>query len=384
MMTSTARHPANVPTSASPPIPAAYRQLPGDEIDARIAAAKDALGERLVILGHHYQRDSVVKFADFQGDSFKLSRLAASRREAEFIVFCGVHFMAESADILSADGQIAILPNMAAGCTMADMADAADVQTCWSGLANALGSVAGPDGRLPVLPITYVNSAASLKAFCGREGGAVCTSSNARGVVKWALGQAERVLFFPDQHLGRNTALGLGFAPEEIVVWDPCVASGGLTADQIERARFIVWRGCCSLHMRFAVEQIAAARAAHPDVSVVVHPECRHEVVAAADLAGSTEYICKVIREAPTGTKWAVGTEVNLVRRLAAEMPDKLIWCLDPVYHPCPTMHRIRPADLCWVLESLVEGRIVNQVKVDPETARAAKVALDRMLAIVG
>ena len=382
-----ARSPSGVAPNAtpnSPPIPADYLRLPAAEIDARIAAAKARLGSRAVILGHHYQRDAVVKFADFQGDSLKLSRLAASRRDAEFIVFCGVHFMAETADILSAENQAAILPNLAAGCSMADMADAEDVHACWERLAAVLGTGPAADGRRPITPITYVNSAASLKAFCGRNGGAVCTSSNARGVVEWALGQSERVLFFPDQHLGRNTALGLGFAPADVVVWDPCVAEGGLTAEQIERARFIVWRGCCSVHMRFSVQQIAAARAAHPDVRVVVHPECKHEVVAAADLAGSTEYICEIVRAAPAGSRWAVGTEVNLVRRLAAEMPDKQISCLDPVYHPCPTMHLIRPAHLLWVLESLCEGRVINRVTVDPATASAARIALDRMLAIVG
>jgi quinolinate synthase len=362
-----------------------------EELDARIAAARHRLGSRLVILGHHYQRDEIVKFADFRGDSYKLSKLAAGRRDAEFIVFCGVHFMAESADVLSGEHQTVILPNLAAGCSMADMANPPDVLACWEALGRVYGRDAEaarastrPARSQPVLPVTYMNSAASLKAFCGREGGAVCTSSNARAVVTWALGRAERVLFFPDEHLGRNTALALGFTDGDLVVWDPRRPHGGLEPEQLARARFILWRGWCSVHTRFTVDQIQQARAEHPGVSVIVHPECPREVVEAADFAGSTEQISQVIAEAPSGTEWAVGTEINLVRRLAAEMKDKLIWCLDPVICPCSTMYRIHPAYLCWVLEALVEGRVVNQVRVDPSTAHWARVALDRMLEIAG
>lgn len=374
--------PASTPVQGL--IPSQYRRTSAAELDDRIAAARARLGARLVILGHHYQRDEIVKFADFRGDSFKLSQQAAARSDAEYLVFCGVHFMAESADVLSAEHQVVILPNLAAGCSMADMAGQGDVLACWQQLGQLLGQSAPGDGLAPVLPVTYMNSAASLKAFCGQEGGAVCTSSNARAVVEWALARARRVLFFPDEHLGRNTALDLGARDEEIVVWDPAKPLGGLTSEALEQARFILWKGWCSVHMRFTVEQVEQARAEHPSVNVIVHPECRHEVVAAADLAGSTELIVKVIREAPAGTKWAVGTEVNLVRRLAREMPDKEIWCLDPVVCPCSTMYRVHPAYLCWVLESLVEGRVVNQVKVDPTTAHWARVALDRMLQIPG
>ncbi len=365
-------------------IPSHYRRMSAAELDDRIATARAKLGSRLVILGHHYQRDEIVRFADFRGDSFKLSQQAATRSDAEFIVFCGVHFMAESADVLSAEHQIVVLPNLAAGCSMADMAGPDDVLSCWQQLGQVLGQPSPDDPLASVLPITYMNSAASLKAFCGREGGAVCTSSNARAVVQWGLARARRVLFFPDEHLGRNTALALGARDEEIVVWDPTKPLGGLTPEAVERARFILWRGWCSVHMRFTLEQVEQARAEHPDVRVIVHPECRHEVVAAADLAGSTEQIVKAIRESPAGTKWAVGTEINLVRRLAAEMSDRDIWCLDPVVCPCSTMYRIHPAYLCWVLEALVEGRVVNQVKVDPTTAHWARVALDRMLQIPG
>ena len=366
------------------PIPSRYRRMSAAELDDRIATARARLGKRLVILGHHYQRDGIVKFADFRGDSFKLSQQAAARGDAEYLVFCGVHFMAESADVLSAEHQVVILPNLAAGCSMADMANKEDVLACWSELGRVLGQARSDDPLVPVMPITYMNSAASLKAFCGREGGAVCTSSNARAVVEWGLARASRVLFFPDEHLGRNTALDLGARDDEIVVWDPAKPLGGLTTDALERARFILWRGWCSVHTRFTVEQVERARAEHPDVNVIVHPECRHEVVAAANFAGSTEQIVRVIREAPGGTKWAVGTEINLVRRLADEMPDKSIWCLDPVVCPCSTMYRVHPAYLCWVLESLVEGRVVNQVRVDPTTAHWARIALDRMLQIPG
>jgi len=359
-------------------IPAEYLPLTGDELLQRVRVAKAKLSDRLVILGHHYQREDIIQFADYRGDSLKLARWAAEQRQKEYIVFCGVHFMAEAADILSADHQIVILPNMAAGCSLADMAQPDDVYACWQELAEA--------GIKGILPITYINSAASLKAFCGRHDGIVCTSSNARMVLKWALQRAERVLFFPDQHLGRNTAVKMGIPLEETALWDYTLPAGSLSAnslEQLQRARVILWKGHCAVHQRFTVEQIRAARQKYPDIQVIVHPECTLEVVQAADFDGSTEFIARTIAEAPAGSKWAVGTEVNLVTRLARENPDKLVFCLDPVVCPCATMYRTHPAYLCWVLEKLVEGRIVNRVKVDAETARYAKIALDRMLAAV-
>jgi len=359
-------------------IPSEYRTITADELVRRVQAAKAKLSDKLVILGHHYQREDIIQFADYRGDSFKLARWAAQKREKEYIVFCGVHFMAEAADILSGDHQIVMLPNMAAGCSLADMAAPDDVYACWQELAEA--DIKG------ILPITYINSAASLKAFCGCHDGIVCTSSNARMVTKLALQRAERVLFFPDQHLGRNTAVKLGIPLEETAVWDytlPPGSLGGNTPEQLQRARVILWKGHCSVHQRFTVEQIRAARKKHPDIQVIVHPECTLEVVQAADSDGSTEFIARTIAEAPAGSKWAVGTEINLVTRLARENPDKLVFCLDPVVCPCSTMYRIHPAYLCWVLEKLVEGQVLNQVKVDAETARYAKIALDRMLAAV-
>jgi quinolinate synthase len=354
-------------------LPAEYRGLSGEELHRRIAAAKGALGSRLVILGHHYQRDEIVAFADCRGDSFKLSQLAAGRKDAEYIVFCGVHFMAESADILSAPHQIVMLPNLAAGCSMADMANLEDVEQCWSQLAAIPGA-----GR--TIPVTYMNSSADLKAFCGERGGIVCTSSNAPRLIRWALKQGDRVLFFPDEHLGRNTAHRLGL--DEPLVWDPRRELGGNSTEGLKRSRMIVWKGFCSVHERFTVEQIAQARAEHPDVTVIVHPECRREVVAAADLDGSTEVIVKAIDEAPAGSVWAVGTEINLVRRLAAEHADKTIFCLDPIVCPCSTMYRIHPAYLCWLLENLVSGRVVNRITVDDKTRYWAGIALQRMLEI--
>jgi len=359
-------------------IPSEYRSLTADELVQRVQAAKAKLGDKLVILGHHYQRQDIIQFADYRGDSLKLARQAAEQREKEYIVFCGVEFMAEVADILSGDDQIVILPNLAAGCSLADMAEPQDVYACWDELAEA--------GIKDILPITYINSAASLKAFCGRHDGIVCTSSNARMVTKWALQRAERVIFFPDQHLGRNTAVKLGIPLEETAVWDytlPAGSLGGNTLEQLQRTRVILWKGHCAVHQRFTVEQIRAARQKHPDIQVIVHPECPLEVVQAADSDGSTEFIAHTIAEAPAGSKWAVGTDVNMVSRLARENPDKQVFCLDPVVCPCPTMHSIHPAYLCWVLEKLVEGQIVNRVQVDAETARYAKIALDRMLAAV-
>lgn len=358
-------------------IPTFYAEMEGEELDRRIAAAREKLGERLVILGHHYQRDEIIKYADYRGDSFKLAQLAAARPEADYIVFCGVHFMAESADILSTAQQQVILPNPAAGCSMADMANIAEVEECWQMLTDVLGEDAA------IIPVTYMNSAANLKAFCGRNGGIVCTSSNAPAVIKWAFERGKRVLFFPDEHLGRNTALKYGIPETQMAVWNPKDPMASDDAEEeIERAKIILWKGYCTTHMRFSVQQIAKARADYPGIKVIVHPECRQEVVAAADLNGSTEYIIQQIERAPAGTKWAVATEINLVHRLAKEHPEQFIFCLDPIVCPCSTMYRIHPAYLAWVLENLVEGEVINQVKVDEETAHWARVALERMLAL--
>lgn len=357
-------------------IPRGYLHMPPRELDRRIRRAKALLGRRLVILGHHYQRDEVIQYADFTGDSFKLSQHAAAQRDAEFVVFCGVHFMAESADVLTRPEVAVILPNLSAGCSMADMADPDDVYAAWEEIHEVLGD----DAR--VVPVTYMNSAASLKAFVGRNGGLVCTSSNARNALSWAFERGEKVLFFPDQHLGRNTGYAMGIRLEEMVVWDWRRPLGGLTAEELRRARLILWQGHCSTHLRFTVEQIERARQEHPHVRVIVHPECRFEVVQAADDSGSTEKIAKVISEAPAGTVWGVGTEINLVNRLAKQNPDKTVFCLDPVVCPCSTMYRIHPAYVAWVLDELVEGRVVNQVRVDDETRHWALVALERMLAL--
>lgn len=356
-------------------IPEFYAQMDGAELHRRISAAKAALGMRLVILGHHYQRDEIIQYADYRGDSFKLAQLAARRPEADYIVFCGVHFMAESADILSGPHQKVILPNPAAGCSMADMANIAEVEECWQMLYDLLGEDAG------IIPVTYMNSAANLKAFCGRNGGVVCTSSNAPKVIEWAFSRGKRVLFFPDEHLGRNTALKYGIAEDQMAVWNPKDPMAG-EDEEIERARIILWKGYCSTHMRFSVQQIEKARADYPGIRVIVHPECRREVVAAADLYGSTEYIIEQIERAPAGSKWAVGTEINLVHRIAQDHPDQFIFCLDPIVCPCSTMYRIHPAYVAWVLEALLEGQIINQVSVDGETAHWARVALERMLSL--
>ncbi len=358
-------------------IPAFYAEMSGEELDRRISAAKAALGEQLVILGHHYQRDEIIRYADYRGDSFKLAQLAAARPEANYIVFCGVHFMAESADILSGPHQKVILPNPAAGCSMADMANIAEVEECWEMLGDILGEDAG------IIPVTYMNSAANLKAFCGRHGGVVCTSSNAPAVMRWAFTQGKRVLFFTDEHLGRNTALKYGIPETEMYVWNPRDPMASDSADvEIECSRIILWKGYCTTHMRFNVQQIEKARAEYPGVKILVHPECRREVVEAADLYGSTEYIIEQIEKAPAGSIWGVGTEINLVHRLANEHPEQTIFCLDPVVCPCSTMYRIHPAYLAWVLEALLDGEVINQVKVDEDIRYWAKVALDRMLAL--
>lgn len=346
----------------------------------RATAAKAALGDRVFVLGHHYQRDEVIRFADVTGDSFKLAREAAGRPDAEFIVFCGVHFMAESADILTADSQKVILPDLGAGCSMADMARLAQVEDAWAALADA-------GVQDSVVPVTYMNSSADIKAFCGRNGGVVCTSSNAEVALEWAFEQKPdaKVLFLPDQHLGRNTAvLQLGLSLDDCVVWNPLLPGGGLTPDQLRGAKMILWKGHCSVHGRFSADVIDDLRAKDPAIKILVHPECTHEVVTKADLIGSTEFIIKTIEAAPSGSSWAIGTELNLVKRLADRHPDKSIAFLDRNVCYCSTMNRIDLPHFVWALESLVAGSVVNQITVDPETEREAKVALDRMLALPG
>jgi quinolinate synthase len=367
-----ARYGVRAPTQAK--IARDYFTMPQDERAARTWEYRQQLGDRLVILGHHYQREEVVQFADFRGDSFKLSQQAAARQDAEFILFCGVHFMAESADILTQQHQQVILPNLEAGCSMADMAKIGDVREAWETLHDL--------GLTDIVPITYMNSAASLKSFVGEHGGIVCTSSNAGRTFEWAFERGERVLFFPDEHLGRNTAVKRGIPLERMVVWNPFQPLGGNTPEQLRNATVILWQGYCSVHARFTVEQIHAARAADSAVNVIVHPECRLEVVQAADLDGSTEFIIDAIRKAPDGTSWAVGTEINLVKRLAQEQPGKRIFCLDPVVCPCSTMYRVHPAYVLWALERLAHGEVVNRVVVDAATRRWSLVALERMLAL--
>jgi quinolinate synthase len=363
-------------------MPQAYREATAEDLARRIAQAKAALGDRLLILGHHYQMDEVMGFADVRGDSFGLSRIAAERSDADIIVFCGVHFMAESADILTRDHQRVILPDLSAGCSMADMADIDQVEAAWEQLARATDVDR-------IMPITYMNSTAAIKAFVGRHGGAVCTSSNAKAVLRWSLDpdadgrtRADKVLFFPDQHLGRNTAAELGYPLEAMSVWDPALGLGGLSEREVKESTFLLWRGHCSVHQRFDVSQIEAFRAAHPGAVVVVHPECSHEVVLAADASGSTDAIIRFVEATEPGTAIGIGTEVHLVKRLADEHPDRTIVCLDTEVCPCVTMSRIDAAHLCWVLEEAVGGRIRNQITVDPETARWAHVALEAMLAI--
>ena len=357
-------------------LPVSYMKMAPDELDARIGEARAALGERLVILGHHYQRNEIIKYADLRGDSFKLSQYAASQGEADHIVFCGVHFMAETADILSRPNQSVTLPNLTAGCSMADMARIDDVLDCWDDLQDVLGAD-------EIIPITYMNSTASIKALCGRNGGIVCTSSNAPATFEWALAQGKRVLFLPDQHLGRNTGLKMGIALEDMLVWSPFKPLGGHTEDALRRAKLVLWEGHCSVHTRFTVAQIELARKQYPDVNVVVHPECVMEVVEAADYDGSTEYIIRAVTDSPAGSVWAIGTEISLVNRLAAENSDKTVFCLDAVVCPCSTMYRIHPAYLSWVLDGLNEGVIVNRIEVDEPTAEHARIALDRMLTVV-
>ncbi len=346
------------------------------DLVARARAAKDALGDRVFVLGHHYQRDEVIQFADVTGDSFKLARDAAARPDADYIVFCGVHFMAESADILTAPQQRVILPDLAAGCSMADMATGQQVLDAWDVLEDA--------GVADVtIPVTYMNSSAAIKGFTGAHGGTVCTSSNAKRALQWAFEQGEKVLFLPDQHLGRNTAvLELGLTLDDCVLFDPHKPGGGLTAQQLRAAKMILWRGHCSVHGRFTAENVDDVRARIPDVNILVHPECRHDVVLKADLVGSTEFIIKTLDAAPPGSSWAVGTELNLVRRLANQHPDKQIVFLEKTVCYCATMNRIDLPHLVHSLESLVRGEVVNQINVDESVATNARLALDRMLAL--
>jgi len=362
-------------------LPAEYTTASAGELDARIRAAKATLGERVVVLGHFYQRDEVVQYADFVGDSFQLANAAKAKPDAEAIVFCGVHFMAETADILSQPSQAVILPNLAAGCSMADMADIDSVEDAWAQLTEIYGTAPDADGRVPVIPVTYMNSSAALKAFCGRNGGIVCTSSNAATVLEWAFERGQRVLFFPDQHLGRNTAKAMGIPVELMPMWNPRKPLGGNSADELVDAKVVLWHGFCSVHKRFTPAQIAKARAEYPGVQVIVHPECPMAVVDAADSAGSTDFIVKAIQAAPAGSTFAIGTEINLVNRLAAEYPQHTIFCLDDVICPCSTMYRIHPGYLAWVLEGLVDGVVLNRIQVADDVIADSTVALERMLA---
>ena len=362
-------------------LPAAYQRASQQDLHERILAAKATLGGKLVILGHFYQRDEVVQYADFVGDSFQLANAALAMPDAETIVFCGVHFMAETANILARPEQRVILPNLAAGCSMADMADEDSVDACWEEIIEIYGTEPNAEGKAPVIPVTYMNSSAALKAFCGKHGGIVCTSSNASTVLEWAFDRGQRVLFFPDQHLGRNTAKAMGIPLQQMPMWNPRKPLGGNTEAELRDARVLLWHGFCSVHKRFTVAQIEKARADHPGVQVIVHPECPMPVVDAADAAGSTDFIRKAIEAAEPGAVLAIGTEINMVNRLAAEHPDKTIFCLDPVVCPCSTMYRIHPGYLAWTLEGLVGGEIRNEIVVEPHIAKDAKVALERMLA---
>jgi quinolinate synthase len=350
-----------------------YEHLTDDELDRRIRAAKAALGTRLTILGHHYQRDEVVKYADFLGDSYRLSQRGAES-SADYIVFCGVHFMAESADILAKPAQRVILPDLGAGCSMADMADIADVEDAWEELTRAHGDT--------FVPITYMNSTAAIKAFVGRNGGLVCTSSNARAAFEWAWARKPRIFFLPDEHLGRNTGSGLGLPVAEIGMWDPRIDPRQALAKLPPAPKLVVWRGHCSVHQRFTPEQAEFLRKEIPGIQIICHPECKYETCQAADFVGSTDFILKTIAAAPVGSKWAVGTEIHLVNRLAHEQPDKLVMSMQRNVCACATMYRIDPVHLCWVLENLAAGVVVNEIVVDEETIESAKIALGRMLEI--
>jgi len=366
------------------PLPERYLRLSDDEMDARIAEAKHILGERVVILGHHYQRDEVIKFADYTGDSLKLARAAASRGKAEFIVFCGVHFMAESADILRAPHQKVVLPDLAAGCSMADMAAPDQLDMCWRELREmGVATGAQEGGRAGLIPVTYINSSAAIKAFCGEHGGIVCTSTNAKAVMSWAWERGEKLVMLPDQHLGRNTAYAMGVPLDEMVVWDPNEIWGGLQPDAVKRARLILWKGHCSVHTRFTVQQIDAFRKKYPQGKVIAHPECTFDVVQAADASGSTEHIITTVKNSPAGSVWAVATEIHLVNRLTHEVaPDKTVVTLDPFGCLCSTMFRVSPNHLLWILEGLVAGQIHNQIVVAEPQKSLARLSLDRMLSV--
>ena len=356
-------------------LPISYMRTSPEQLEENISTARKKLGDRVVILGHHYQRDEVIKFSDKRGDSFKLSQYAADQESAEYIIFCGVHFMAETADILSSDNQKVILPNLTAGCSMADMAQTDDVLDCWDDLQNVIQNET-------VIPITYMNSTADIKSLCGKNDGIVCTSSNADKAFEWAYAKGDKVLFLPDQHLGRNTAVKMGISLDEMILWNPFKPMGGNSEESVKKAKLILWQGHCSVHTRFTVSQIEEARVKYNDVNVVVHPECTLDVVNAADSVGSTEHIKTVIEQSAPGTIWAVGTEISLVNRIRDENPDKTIFCLDSVVCPCSTMYRIHPAYLSWVLDGINEGVTVNQIKVDEDTKKYSKVALERMLSL--
>ena len=351
-----------------------YLLVPDNTLDERISAAKAKLGQDVIILGHHYQRDEVVKFADFRGDSLKLSQQAAEV-DAKYIIFCGVHFMAESADILRRGNQVVVLPDLSAGCSMADMADIGQVEACWNELR-------GVTDTNKIIPVTYMNSTAAIKSFTGEHGGSVCTSSNAAAVMKWAFERGEKVLFLPDEHLGRNTGYRMGIPLDEMIVWDPYEELGGNSTEAIAKARVILWKGYCSVHQRFTAGQVARVRRQHPGIRVIVHPECRFEVAQAADEIGSTEGIIRAIKAAKPGSKWAVGTEIHMVNRLSKELADRQVMSLDSSVCVCTTMFRITPVHLLWALENLGAGKIVNQISVDERTRHFARAALDRMLSL--
>ncbi len=353
-----------------------YAALPPAELFDRTAAAKRALGDRVMVLGHNYQRDEVIAHADFRGDSLLLAKLAAQHADRPYVVFCGVHFMAETADILSRSKQVVILPDLAAGCSMADMAAIEQVDECWESLGRVLPV------EETVTPAVYVNSAAILKAFCGEHGGITCTSSNARTVMAWAWARRDKILFFPDEHLGRNTANKMGLPREQMIVWDPYLPNGGHTAEAIRKARLILWKGHCSVHQVFQPAHVDYVRTRYPGINVIVHPECHEDVVNRADLVGSTEYIIRTVSAAPAGTAWAVGTELNLVNRLKREQPDKHVFFLSSTICQCATMFRIDAPHLCWAMENLAEGHVVNHIVVPDDEKAWAKVALDRMMAI--
>ena len=354
-------------------LPIEYMRTSPEDLESNILSARKKLGDRVVILGHHYQRDEVIKFADLRGDSFKLSQYAAEQKNAEYIVFCGVHFMAETADILSSDHQKVILPNLTAGCSMADMAQTDDVLDCWDDL---MGIMDVDD----ITPIAYMNSTADIKSLCGENGGVICTSSNAKQIFDWAYKQRGKILFLPDQHLGRNTAVNMGINLSEIIVWDPFKPLGGNTKEEIDNSKLILWKGHCSVHARFSTDQINKARKEDPNINIIVHPECTLDVVKSADYYGSTEYIKKMIDEAEPGSSWGIGTEISMVNRLSEENPDKKIFCLDSVVCPCSTMYRIHPAYLSWILDGLLENKVINQIKVPTNVKKYSKISLNRML----